>query len=365
MSAPDRPDFATPLSGGDTEAVAEEGAPDDGDKPKGLKAAYAHRRAQMEELLELAATTAWAPVVLAREAYQRDRDIGGAVLAGAIAFRVFVWLLAASLVAVAALGFVAAAGENSGRLSTDLGVTAFAASSVAQAASDVQRSRWILLGLGLWALYSASKHALRSMWVTSALVWRVPMTKPPTVAGVVGYNIVFLSLVATTATANRLRDLLPGPGLGVTLAVVFIFGLLMWAGLLRLPRPELPYTAVLPGATLLALGLQAMHLVSVFYLPHAIENSSETYGSLGIAVAMLLWLYLYGRLIVFAGVLNATLWERYNEAGHAPDLVGAGADPVMAAGLVALGDIRERAKARRSRKAAEKAGKAGKAGKAQ
>ena len=323
---------------------------EDGEKPKGLKATYAHRRAQVEELLELAATTAWAPVVLAREAYQRDRDIGGAVLAGAIAFRVFVWLLAASLVAVALLGFVRASGESTGDVATNLGVTAFAASSVSQAAADVQRSRWLLLGLGLWALYSASKHALRSMWVTSALVWRVPMTKPPTIAGVAGYNVVFLSLVATTAAANRLRDLLPGPGLGITLAVVFIFGLLMWAGLLRLPRPELPYTAVLPGATVLALGLQAIHLISVFYLPHAIENSSETYGSLGIAVAMLLWLYFYGRLVVYAAVLNATLWERYNDAGDAPDLVGAGADPVMAAGLAMIGDLRDRARTRRGRK---------------
>jgi len=328
-----------------------EGA-DAGDRPSGLKATYLHRRAQVEALVELAATTAWAPVVLAREAYQRDRDIGGAVLAGAIAFRVFVWLLAASLVAVAGLGFVAAAGQSSSEVSTNLGVTAFAASSVSQAASDVQRSRWILLGLGLWALYSASKHALRSMWVTSALVWRVPMTKPPTVAGVAGYNAVFLTLVATTAAASRLRDLLPGPGLGITLAVVLVFGLLMWAGLLGLPRPNLPYTAVLPGATVLALGLQAMHLISLFYLPHAVENSSETYGSLGIAVSMLLWLYLYGRLVVFAGVLNATLWERYHEAGDAPDLVGAGADPVMAAGLAMLGDLRQKAKARRDRKAA-------------
>lgn len=334
--------------------MADEGAPAHDEQPTGLKATYHRRRVQVEALLELAATTAWTPVVLAREAYQRDRDVGGAVLAGAIAFRVFVWLLAASLVAVAGLGFLAAAGESSSEVTTDLGVTAFAASSVAQAASDVQRSRWILLALGLWALYSASKHALRSMWVTSALVWRVPMTKPPTVAGVAGYNVVFLSLVATTAAANRLRDLLPGPGLGITLAVVLVFGLLMWGGLLGLPRPDLPYTAVLPGATVLALGLQAMHLISIFYLPHAVENSSETYGSLGIAVAMLLWLYFYGRLIVFAGVLNATLWERYHDAGDAPDLVGAGADPVMAAGLAVLGDLRDRASARRGRKASDR-----------
>ena len=336
--------------------MADEDAPAHDEQPSGLKATYARRRAQVEEILELVATTAWTPVVLARQAYERDRDIGGGVLAGAIAFRVFVWLLAASLVAVAGLGFLAAAGENSGEVTTDLGVTAFAAKSVSQAAGDVQRSRWLLLALGLWALYSASKHALRSLWVTSALVWRVPMSKPPTIAGVAGYNVVFLTMVATTAAANRLRDVLPGPGLGITLAVVLVFALLGWAGLLQLPRPDLPFTAVLPGAAVLALGLQVMHLISIFYLPHAIENSSDTYGSLGIAVAMLLWLYLYGRLVVLAAVLNATLWERYNEAGDAPDLVGAGADPVMAAGLAALSDLRQRARDRKERRTEESAG---------
>ena len=139
-------------------------------------------RTQVEALTERVATTAWMPVVIARDAYERDRDIGGAVLAGAIAFRVFVWLLAASLVAVAGLGFVAASGDDPAGTADAVGVTAFAASSVAEAAADVQRSRWVLLAIGLWALYSASKNALRSIWVTSALVWRVPMTKPPDVA---------------------------------------------------------------------------------------------------------------------------------------------------------------------------------------
>lgn len=311
----------------------------------------AQLRSRAEELTEQVATTAWTPVVIAREAWERDRDIGGAVLAGAIAFRVFVWMLAASLVAVAGLGFLAASGDDPAKAADTVGMTAFAASSVAQAAADVQRSRWVLLALGLWALYSASKNALRSMWVTSTLVWRVPMTKPPTFAGVLGYNAAFFTMVVTISMASRLRDLLPGPGLAITLAVVVVFALVMWAGLHRLPRPKvLPFTAVLPGALALGLGVQVMHLISVLYLPRTISHSSETYGSLGIAAAMLLWLYLFGRLVVFAFVLNATLWERYNESdvGDAPDLVGGGADPVLAAGLAGLRTLGERVRERRS-----------------
>ena len=57
-------------------------------------------------------TTAWRPVVVARAAYQRDRDIGGGLLAGALAFRLFVWLAAFCLVIVALLGFVADSGGD-------------------------------------------------------------------------------------------------------------------------------------------------------------------------------------------------------------------------------------------------------------
>ena len=51
-------------------------------------------RTRVTEATEWAMTTAWRPVVIARAAYERDRDIGGGLLAGALAFRLFVWLAA-------------------------------------------------------------------------------------------------------------------------------------------------------------------------------------------------------------------------------------------------------------------------------
>lgn len=40
-----------------------------------------------------------------------------------------------------------------------------------------------------------------------------------------------------------------------------------------------------------------------------------TYGALGIAAALLLGLFLIGRLMVGAAVLNATLWDRSRRTG--------------------------------------------------
>jgi uncharacterized BrkB/YihY/UPF0761 family membrane protein len=55
--------------------------------------------------------------------------------------------------------------------------------------------------------------------------------------------------------------------------------------------------------------------VSVYILARRVASASELYGSLGVAAALLLWLYLLGRLVVAAAMLNATLWDRGITAG--------------------------------------------------
>ncbi|MCB1269630.1 MAG: hypothetical protein KDB19_16030, partial [Microthrixaceae bacterium] len=51
--------------------------------------------------------------------------------------------------------------------------------------------------------------------------------------------------------------------------------------------------------------------VTVFYFAGRVSRMSETYGPLGVAIVALLWLYLIGRLMVSAAVINATLWDRH------------------------------------------------------
>ena len=65
-----------------------------------------------------------------------------------------------------------------------------------------------------------------------------------------------------------------------------------------------------PGALLLALGTQAIHLVVALYLAPKLGRSSELYGALGAATVVLLWLYLLARLVVAGAFLNAALWEQ-------------------------------------------------------
>lgn len=86
----------------------------------------------------------------------------------------------------------------------------------------------------------------------------------------------------------------------------------------HMPHPDdLPWTALVPGALFLGLGLEVLHVITVYWIAHLVESKTDTYGALGFALAMLLWAYLLGRLVTTAAVINESLWSRYQERQQA------------------------------------------------
>src|SRR5690242_679809 len=107
-------------------------------------------------------------VDMAFELTGRDAATGGAVLAGAIAFRLFLWALPATLVIVGLLGFA----EDTAASDADkLGLGKAATQSVAQAAAQSQRARWTLVALGAVLLVSASRTLGATLRTAIALTW--------------------------------------------------------------------------------------------------------------------------------------------------------------------------------------------------
>jgi membrane protein len=81
--------------------------------------------------------------------------------------------------------------------------------------------------------------------------------------------------------------------------------------------PEVPWTAFIPGAVVFGVGMEVLHLVTVYWISRQIESKTDTYGAIGFALALLLWAYLLGRLITSAAVVNETLWTRDQERRRA------------------------------------------------
>jgi uncharacterized BrkB/YihY/UPF0761 family membrane protein len=99
-------------------------------------------------------------------------------------------------------------------------------------------------------------------------------------------------------------------GVAITIATVIVYAGLWLLASTWLPHGQVGWTALVPGALVVGVGVQGLHLLTVLWISHKLEDASAAYGALGTALVLLLWLYLLGRLIVASAMLNATLSRR-------------------------------------------------------
>ena len=127
-------------------------------------------------------------------------------------------------------------------------------------------------------------------------------------ARIARFNAVLLLVVVGNLAGPVLVGLTGRPPALVSLPSLLFYVVI---GVLLL-SPEWPprWRTAWPGAVLIALGLEGLHLAAVLYLPSRLGRASELYGALGVAAVMLVWLALMARLIVLGQVLNAVLANR-------------------------------------------------------
>ncbi len=247
---------------------------------------------------------------LALRVAEHDKDTAGGVISGAVAFRLFLWLLPAALVITAILGFQDQASAEDE--ATSVGLGGFAADTIGQAAAQAHRSRWVALIIGVVLLISVSRTLARTVTIAIALTWREPVRtlRQPVRATLVTVAVMTAALAATFVT-GWLRERAPGVGLAATFAIFVVWAGLWWGISVLLPHPELPWWGLLPGALFVGLGMEAMHLAVVLYFSHKITEASPLYGSLSAAATLLLAAYVLSRLVVASAALNATVHGRW------------------------------------------------------
>ena len=220
-------------------------------------------------------------------ARERDRGLGGSVLAGALAFRLFVPLLPFALLAVTLLGFVASEDPHApGEIAHNLGMSGQALTTIADSAKLSHGAQLSVIAFALFALFTSSLSAVRALRAIHALAWGLPLRRFPRALSAslvfIGWFVAFFALWAFGGWA---RSSLGPAGVPVTVALLVAF-LALWIAIsMMLPHPpQLTWRAFLPGAVMVAVGIEAIHLATVLYISKKAEQASATYGALGLSL---------------------------------------------------------------------------------
>jgi membrane protein len=252
------------------------------------------------------------PLGRALAVHERVGEVDGGFVAAGITLSVFVSIFPLLLVAIAVIGFLASGDEQlPTRLIDQLGLTGAAADTMRDAVerSSATRQAASLVGfVGLaWsgsAVAGALQHGVRAPWFAR------PEGLRDRLVGA-GWLVVAAVGFAVALALGGVLNVLPDevPKVLVTVAAVAVglaieIGLFWWM-LWGLGTRSVPARELLPGAVVGGIGFEALKLVGTVYVPHLVSRSSTLYGPIGIVFAILAWLALFARLLIYASAVNA------------------------------------------------------------
>jgi uncharacterized BrkB/YihY/UPF0761 family membrane protein len=272
--------------------------------------AFAERVAAARDQVE---TLPGAPLV--REVLETERDLGGGLIAGGVAFRIFLWLVPFGLVVAALLSFWSEYDpEGLEQASRELGVGAAAAEAAAEALQAGDRNALVVLLFGLVALGWFTLAAVRALVLAHALAWQLKPQKIRRPLRVIAiFNGLFVLYTLSSAGLAWLREQLGTTAILATVLTLAVSTALALCAMWLLPRRATSVRELLPGALLVSVGVLLINVAVVFYFAPRLGRAEETYGAFGAAAAMLVWLYVISRLVTVAAFLNSTLWLRRHE----------------------------------------------------
>jgi uncharacterized BrkB/YihY/UPF0761 family membrane protein len=290
-------------------------------KERGTEA-IAAARTRAEELLQQAeANRARSRLIdVAFGSYERDTEVGGGILAGAVAFRVFLFIVPFVFFLVVAFGLVADTFGVSVSTAVDkTGIVGLLATTIRNVHDQSVWSRLTILFVSGFALALGARNLLKVMVIIHVLIWRIPRVRVRRQARAVGLLVLaVLGALILAQLTSKLQDRSFPAWVFATGAFMLVpAGLWLLASLRLFPHPpQLGWRDLVPGALLVGVGIEALHIFTVVWISHSFERKSATYGAIGGSLSLLLWAYVVGRILAASPVVNAVIWRR----AHAHDL---------------------------------------------
>ncbi|WP_234998552.1 YihY/virulence factor BrkB family protein [Salirhabdus sp. Marseille-P4669] len=93
------------------------------------------------------------------------------------------------------------------------------------------------------------------------------------------------------------------------LVISFLIMLIVFLFLFKLaPEKRVKFLEAFPGALFTTVGWQVASLIFAFYVER-FGHYATTYGSLGVVIVLMIWLYISAMIIILGGEMNATLYR--------------------------------------------------------
>jgi uncharacterized BrkB/YihY/UPF0761 family membrane protein len=295
-----------------------------------LKVTVATARAKGDEIVEQleAARPRHRSIDVAFVSVHRDTAAGGPVLAAAIAFRIFLFLVPYVFVIVYGFGLASSAtGADPQTVAKKAGITGLMASTIQVADEQPLFTRIVVFITALYALFSTARTFLKVLVIVHALAWQRP---PHRIRKVTKPALIFIAIVSGTVVLIQLILWLRDKSFiaGLTAEILFIaVPATVWLVLSMrffVHAPEAGWRDLLPGAVLVGVGVQVLHFVTVYWITHLFASKSETYGAIGAALAILFWAYLLGRILAASAIVNAAAWQQKHPVPLPPPPPSAG-----------------------------------------
>ena len=266
-------------------------------------------------LLERLSPRRWRPTRFALDIQDRYSELHGGELASAITLSAFLSLLPLLLVGIAVFGFFSAASSKDLAVETinslGLDTSSDTANLITEAVQTAETSRKAASAVGLAGLLWTGLglvNALQYAWNTA---WQVPgrgmRDKAVGLAWLGGAGLVFAGSFVLSAGSQLLPWYLTP--LGIVAGLATGVGLWLWTAH-TLPNRQVGWMALLPGALLGAVGFEILKVAASVVVPRIVERSSDLYGPVGVVFAVLAWLLVFGRLVVYSAVVEVVLWEQ-------------------------------------------------------
>lgn len=182
----------------------------------------------------------------------------------------------------------------------------------------------VMLLLGLIGLFLGARGVANAFQNALNTVWEVPFTRRPGfpwswLRSISLILVVGLGEIGTTilsGIAGGAGHLLSGAGAhigAVVVSLVLNFGLFWLAFRLSAAR-EVGWRDLRLGAALTAIVWQVLQTTGAYIVAHQLHRASSLYGTFGLVLGLLAWLYLQAEMTMYAAEVNVVLvrglWPR-------------------------------------------------------